>query len=80
MDAAVVTYLSKRFEDKYKVGNPDKLFKTRNKVRDSVEKARKILTADQQANINVDCVMEDTDMADLIKREEFQTIIEPQLN
>jgi len=47
MDAAVVTYLSKRFEDKYKVGNPDKLFKTRNKVRDSVEKARKILTADQ---------------------------------
>ena len=46
MDAAIVTHLSKRFEDKYKVGNPDKHFKTRNKIRDAVEKARKILTAD----------------------------------
>ena len=76
MDAAIVTHLSKRFEDKYKVGNPDKHFKTRNKIRDAVEKARKILTADQQAPINVDCVMEDTDMSELMKREEFEKIIE----
>jgi heat shock protein 4 len=71
LDAAVITHLSKKFEDKFKVGNPDKAFKTRNKIRDAVEKARKILTADQQAPINVDCVMEDTDMSELLKREDF---------
>ena len=71
LDAAFVSHLAKRFEDKYKVGNPDKTFKTRNKIRDAVEKARKILTADQQAPINVDCLMDDYDMAELIKREEF---------
>ena len=57
------------------MGNPSKNFRTREKVRQAVEKARKILTADKEAGINIEVLMEDEDLVDNITREDFDKII-----
>lgn len=43
----------------------------------SVEKGRKILSGDTEANIHIDYLMMDEDLDRKIIREEFENLIEP---
>lgn len=42
---------------------------------DSIEKARKILSANQEASVSVECLMEDEDIYRVIPRDEFIGLI-----
>lgn len=44
---------------------------------EAAEKARKMLSADKESNINVDYLMEEEDLVRNLKRDEFEEIIAP---
>lgn len=46
---------------------------------ESIEKARKILSANSEAPINVEYLVEDEDFNTLIKRDDFEKLIQPVL-
>ena len=47
---------------------------------EAIEKARKILSADKEAGINIDFLMEEEDLNRSLKRDEFEEIIDPITN
>lgn len=74
-DRAVMIELGKRFAKKYKIKtNPYENIRARIPLRDAVEKARKMLTADKESRVIVDCLAEDEDMSELLKRDDFEDI------
>jgi molecular chaperone DnaK (HSP70) len=46
---------------------------------DTIEKARIILSANQEASINIECLIEDYDLSRSLKRAEFEEIIAPNI-
>lgn len=46
---------------------------------ETIEKARKLLSGDTQANINIDYLLNEEDLNRVLKREEFETLIDPQI-
>jgi heat shock protein 4 len=42
---------------------------------DAIEKMRKVLSANSEASINIECLLEDEDMNYTLKREEFEDLI-----
>jgi heat shock protein 4 len=52
---------------------------TRSKLRllDAIEKVRKLLSSNKEADINCDSLLEDIDFHRSIKREELESLIEP---
>lgn len=44
---------------------------------DTIEKARIILSANQEASINIECLIDDFDLSRSLKRPEFEEIIAP---
>lgn len=46
---------------------------------ESIEKARIILSANQEAGINIECLIEDFDMNRSLKRAEFEELIAPNI-
>ena len=46
---------------------------------DAIEKMRKVLSANKEASINIECLLEDQDMNYTLKREEFQELIKGSL-
>ena len=51
--------------------------KPRLRLLDAIEKQRKVLSANSEAAINVDCVVEDDDLNYLMTRDQFEEIIAP---
>ena len=75
-DRALMIELGARFCKKFKIKtNPYENVKARIPFRDAVEKSRKILTADKESRVMVDCLAEDEDMSELLKRDDFEAII-----
>jgi molecular chaperone DnaK (HSP70) len=58
-----MSHVSKEFAQKYKVADPSENVRCRLLMRDSIEKARKALTADSEANIHIDCLLDDEDLS-----------------
>ncbi|KAG6075554.1 Heat shock protein hsp88 [Claviceps sp. LM220 group G6] len=75
-DRALVEHLAKEFKGKYKV---DIYTHGRAMARTlaAAEKTKKILSANQQAPVNIESVMNDIDVSALITRQEFEAMIEP---
>ena len=46
---------------------------------ETIEKARIILSANIEAGINVECLLEDNDLQRSLKRDEFEEIIQPNI-
>lgn len=44
---------------------------------DTIEKTRKILSANTEASVNVECLLEDNDLHRNITREELEILIQP---
>lgn len=78
-DKALVDHLQKEFLGKYKIDiftNPRAVAR----VQAAAEKTKKILSANQQAPLNIESLMNDIDVSAMITRQEFEALIEPLLN
>lgn len=78
-DRALVDHLAKEFKGKYKVDiftHPRAMARTLA----AAEKTKKILSANQQAPVNIESLMNDIDASAMITRQEFEAMIEPLLS
>ena len=53
--------------------------RTRLRLYETIEKARKLLSGDTEASINIDYLMNEEDLNRKLKREEFEQLIDPQV-
>jgi len=49
--------------------------KAKLRILDAIERMRKVLSANSEASINIECLLEDEDMNYTLKREEFENLI-----
>ncbi|KAF6821597.1 hsp70-like protein [Colletotrichum sojae] len=78
-DKALVDHLGKEFKGKYKIdihSNGRAMARTIA----AAEKCKKILSANQQAPVNVESIMNDIDVSAMITRQEFEAMVEPLLS
>lgn len=76
IDKALIDHFAGEFKEKYKVdiySNPKAYFR----VASSVEKLKKVLSANPQAPISVESVMNDVDASGMLTREEMEVLIRP---
>jgi len=76
MDLILLEKVGGEFADKYGC-DPRKNVRTRLRMLDTIEKQRKILSANQETTINIECLMEDEDLHRNIKRTEFEELVAP---
>ncbi|KAK2064337.1 hsp70-like protein [Colletotrichum caudatum] len=77
-DKALVDHLGKEFSGKYKIdihSNGRAMARTIA----AAEKCKKILSANQQAPVNIESIMNDIDVSAMITRQEFEAMVEPLL-
>ncbi|KAF4773982.1 hsp70-like protein [Colletotrichum scovillei] len=77
-DKALVEHLGKEFNGKYKIdihSNGRAMARTIA----AAEKCKKILSANQQAPVNIESIMNDVDVSAMITRQEFEALVEPLL-
>jgi heat shock protein 4 len=73
---ALVNHFQKEFKGKYKIDiqtNPKAMVR----VDAAAEKLKKILSANQQAPMNIESLMNDIDVTGMMTRQEFEALIEP---
>ncbi|KAL2286204.1 hypothetical protein FJTKL_07021 [Diaporthe vaccinii] len=78
-DKALVDHLQKEFLAKYKIDiftNPRAIAR----VHAAAEKTKKILSANQQAPVNIESLMNDVDVSAMVTRQEFEALIDPLLS
>ncbi|RMZ71896.1 heat shock Hsp88 [Pyrenophora seminiperda CCB06] len=76
IDQALVEHFAKEFKEKYKIDVMDN-GKARLRLAAGVEKLKKVLSANNQAPINVESIMNDIDVRGMLKREELEELIQP---
>ncbi|KAI9669460.1 MAG: adenyl-nucleotide exchange factor sse1 [Caeruleum heppii] len=77
-DKALVDHFAKEFKEKYKIdvkSNPKAVVR----VTAAAEKLKKILSANAQAPINIESLMNDVDVSGVLKREELEELVKPLL-
>ncbi|KAK5676389.1 adenyl-nucleotide exchange factor sse1 [Elasticomyces elasticus] len=77
-DKAIMDHFRTEFKEKYKIDiyeNP----KAKVRVAAGVEKLKKILSANAQAPLNIEAVMDDVDVRGMLKREELEVLVKPLL-
>ncbi|KAI1748196.1 heat shock protein Hsp88 [Xylaria castorea] len=75
---ALVNHFAKEFKGKYRIDittNP----KAAARVEAGAEKMKKILSANQQAPLNIESLMNDIDVNAMVTRQEFEALVEPLL-
>merc|ERR1719188_131622 len=70
MDECLMRKFAERFQEKYKM-DPLSNKKSAFKLEDSVTKTKKVLSANSEAPVNCECLMEDEDFASNITRDYF---------
>lgn len=77
-DKALVDHFAAEFKEKYKLdikSNPKAVVR----VQAAAEKLKKILSANQQAPLNIESLMNDVDVATMMTREGLEELVEPLL-
>jgi heat shock protein 4 len=77
-DKALVDHFAKEFKGKYKIDIKSN-GKAMVRVHSAAEKLKKILSANLQAPLNIESLMNDVDVATMLKREELEVLVEPLL-
>lgn len=78
-DKALVEHLASEFKERYKIdikSNPKAMVR----VHAAAEKLKKILSANQQAPLNIESLMNDVDVSTMVTREGLESLVEPLLN
>ena len=78
-DKSLVDHLHKEFLGRYKIDITTN-GKAMTRVLAAADKLKKILSANQQAPVNIESLMNDVDVRAMITRPEFEAMIEPLLN
>lgn len=76
MDKALTMHFAKEFEKKYNV-DPLENKKGMLKLEDACSKTKKVLSANEQAPIGVECLYEDFDLSSKISRDTFEELCAP---
>ncbi len=79
IDIAITEHIADIFKDKYRLdirSNP----KAYARALVAAEKAKKVLSANTSAPINIESIMNDVDVSTILKREELEELIQPLLN
>ena len=77
-DKALVDHFAKEFKEKYKIDiftNPKAIVR----VAAAAEKMKKILSANAQAPISIESLMNDVDVSGMMKRDELEELLKPLL-
>ncbi|KFY28867.1 hypothetical protein V493_02718 [Pseudogymnoascus sp. VKM F-4281 (FW-2241)] len=77
-DKALVEHFAAEFKEKYKIDimtNPKAMVR----VAAAAEKLKKILSANQQAPLNIESLMNDVDVQSMLTRDELEALVEPLL-
>jgi heat shock protein 4 len=77
-DKAIVDHLAAEFKEKYKIDIKSN-GKAMVRVGAAAEKLKKILSANQQAPVNIESLMNDVDVATMMTRENLEALVEPLL-
>ncbi|KAL3418270.1 hsp70-like protein [Phlyctema vagabunda] len=77
-DKALVDHFATEFKEKYKIDIKSN-GKAMVRVQAAAEKMKKILSANLQAPLNIESLMNDVDVAAMMKREELEALVEPLL-
>ncbi|RDW79749.1 putative heat shock protein Hsp88 [Coleophoma cylindrospora] len=77
-DKALVDHFAAEFKEKYKIDIKSN-GKAMVRVQAAAEKLKKILSANSQAPLNIESLMNDVDVASMLKREELEALVEPLL-
>ena len=77
-DFLLLNVLGKEFQSKYGC-DPVKAPKARLRMLDVIEKTRKMLSANSESSVNIECLLEDEDLHRNISREELEGLIQPNL-
>ena len=78
-DKAIVDHFAKEFKDKYKIdiySNPKAMVR----VAAAAEKMKKVLSANAQAPISIESLMNDVDVSGMMKREDLEALLQPLLD
>ncbi|KAL8859249.1 MAG: hypothetical protein Q9178_004187 [Gyalolechia marmorata] len=78
-DKALVDHFAKEFKEKYKIDittNPKALVR----VATAAEKMKKILSANAQAPLSIESLMNDVDVSSMMKRDQLEELIQPLLD
>lgn len=78
IDKVLVDHFAAEFKEKFKIDINTNL-KAKTRVAAAVEKLKKILSANAQAPISIESLMEDKDVRGTMKREELEALIAPLL-
>ncbi|KAG9257333.1 heat shock protein 70 family [Emericellopsis atlantica] len=78
-DKALVDHLAKEFKGKYNIDITTH-GRAMARVIAAAEKTKKVLSANQQAPVNIESLMNDVDVNTMITRQELEAFIEPLLN
>lgn len=75
-DAAVANVFNDQFKEKYGI---DAMSKPRPKLRllKEAEKVKRVLSANAQATLNIECLMDDKDVQSKMNRDEFEELAKP---
>lgn len=76
MDWITLEFYNKMFNDKYGLSFINNQ-KARLRILDFIEKQRKVLSGNQEAGINVECLYEDEDLNHTLNREEYYKMVDP---
>lgn len=79
MDRELIDHFAKEFKEKYKIDIHENR-KAYFRLAAAVEKVKKILSANSQAPLNVESIMNDIDASSMLKREEFEELIKDMLD
>lgn len=78
-DKALVDHFAKEFKEKFKIDINTNL-KAKTRVATAVERLKKILSANAQAPISIESLMEDKDVKSVLKRDEMEELVKPLLD
>lgn len=79
LDSILADKLGAEFNDKYGC-DPRKTARTRLRLLDGIEKQRKILSANTEATVHLESLMEDEDLHQSITRQQFEEWCAPQID
>eukprot|EP01018_Ginkgo_biloba_P010427 Gb_20168 [translate_table: standard] len=72
-DEILFNYFAKKFKEEYKIDVTTNL-RASIRLRAACEKLKKVLSANAEAPLNIECLMEEKDVRGFIKREEFEKL------
>ena len=78
-DKALVDHFAREFKAKYKIDIYSNL-KAKARVAAAAEKLKKILSANPQAPMNIESLMNDVDVSGALKRDELEALLKPLLD